>query len=246
MIAKDALRVRNLAIRFVDTRELHYSRRDADHHVCYELRGQQTNVWCVGASAEMLLNFYRYQYEQIRLAQELGLGTIANPNGLPYARVGDVVTVLENLTSNALDVTMHVNPAFDIFRRDPRESPTHQLRTRTLADCGRLYPQPIHDHQPATVPRIARVRSVAADCGRHHAVGKRGDPDLSVRVLGRASAHLIGACAGPPTLPASRRSRVRILHRVGSAMNTSAAQPPLPNPSLSSDPRASLTRGWSG
>jgi len=116
VIVAERLRIRDLVVRLVDTRELHYSPRNEDHHTCYELRGQQTSVWCVGASAEMLLNFYRYQYDQIRLAQELGLGTLANPNGLPYARVGDVVTVLEDLSSNALDVTMHVNPAFDIFR----------------------------------------------------------------------------------------------------------------------------------
>ena len=120
VIRHDALRIRDLIIRLVDRRELHYSHRNADHQVCYELRGQQTNVWCVGASSEMVLNFYRYNYDQIRLAQELGLGTLANPNGLPYARVGDVVTVLENLTSNALDVTMHTNPTFNIFRDEIR------------------------------------------------------------------------------------------------------------------------------
>jgi hypothetical protein len=120
VISKDALLVKDLVIKLFDTRELHYSSRDTDHHICYELRGQQTNVWCVGASSEMLLNFYRYSYDQVRLAQELGLGTLANPNGLPYSRVGDVVTVLENLTSNALDATMFVNPAFNIFRDEIR------------------------------------------------------------------------------------------------------------------------------
>jgi len=120
VISKDALLAKDLVIKLFDTRELHYSSRDTDHHICYELRGQQTNVWCVGASSEMLLNFYRYSYDQVRLAQELGLGTLANPNGLPYSRVGDVVTVLENLTSNALDATMFVNPAFNIFRDEIR------------------------------------------------------------------------------------------------------------------------------
>lgn len=104
----------------LDTREIHYSKNNLDHHVCYELRGQQTNVWCVGASTEMLLNFYRYDYNQVRLAQELGLGTLSHPNGLPYANVGLVVTVIENLTSNALDATMHVNPAWTIFRNEIR------------------------------------------------------------------------------------------------------------------------------
>ena len=54
-----------------------------DHHICYELRGQQTNVWCVGASAEMLLNFYRYQYDQIRLARELRSRHAEQPERTP-------------------------------------------------------------------------------------------------------------------------------------------------------------------
>ncbi len=120
LVTRDTLRVRDFTIKLVDSREIHYSSRDTDHHPCYELRGQQTNVWCVAASVEMVLNFYRYSYDQIRLAQELGLGTLANPNGLPYARVGDVVTVMENLTSNALDVTMHTNPGWNIFRDEVR------------------------------------------------------------------------------------------------------------------------------
>jgi hypothetical protein len=120
IVAKDTLRIRAFVVKLFDTREIHYSLLDSDHHPCYELRGQQTNVWCVAASVEMLLNFYRYSYAQIRLAQELGLGTLANPNGLSYANVGDVVTVMENLTSNALDVTMHTNPGWNVFRDEIR------------------------------------------------------------------------------------------------------------------------------
>ncbi len=121
LVMRDAfLKLPGFAIKRTDTREIHYSSSDIDHHPCYELRGQQTNVWCVGASSEMLLNFYRYSYDQVRLAQELGLGTPANPNGLPYANVGNVVTVLERLTSNALDVTMHTNPGWNIFRDEIR------------------------------------------------------------------------------------------------------------------------------
>jgi len=119
-VALETLRVRDFRLKLVDTREVHYSPRDADHVPCFELRGQHTNVWCVAASVEMVLNFYRYTYDQVRLAQELGLGTLANPNGLPYSRVGDVVTVMERLTSNALDVTMHVSPGWDVFRDEIR------------------------------------------------------------------------------------------------------------------------------
>lgn len=96
-------------------RELHHSPQNADHFPCYELRSQITNVWCVAASVQMVLDFYRYNYDQPRLATELGLGTIAVPNGLPYSRVGDVVTVLENLTGNALNATMNTSPNWSEF-----------------------------------------------------------------------------------------------------------------------------------
>jgi hypothetical protein len=130
-----------IPIKLIDTKELHYSRRDSDHKVCYELRGQQTNVWCVGASTEMLLNFYRYEYDQVRLAAELGLGTLANPNGLSYADVGKVVTVIENLSSNSLDATMVVDPDFAFFRTEVRNNrPTISFipgHSRTVAGYTR-------------------------------------------------------------------------------------------------------------
>jgi hypothetical protein len=68
----------------------------------------------------MVLDFYRYEYTQVRLAQELGLGTLTNPNGLPYARVNDVVTVIEKLTSNALDATINTSPNWTQFRNEIR------------------------------------------------------------------------------------------------------------------------------
>jgi hypothetical protein len=106
----------------VDQWEIHYSDRRDDHEVCYELRGQETNVWCVGASVQMLLDFYRYCYTQDRLATELGLGTRRHPNGLPYARVGDVVTVVEAMSSNALDCEMIVGPTWTNFRSELRQN----------------------------------------------------------------------------------------------------------------------------
>jgi hypothetical protein len=137
------LQLLKVAIKLLDTRELHYSRRGSDHQVCYELRGQQTNVWCVGASTEMLLNFYRYEYDQVRLATELGLGTLANPNGLSYSNVGQVVTVIENLSSNNLDATMVVNPGFNFFRDQIRANrPTISFipgHSRTVAGYTRSF-----------------------------------------------------------------------------------------------------------
>lgn len=107
-------------IKLVESRELHFTTDDATHHPCYELIGQATSVWCVAASVQMFLNFWRYEYTQDRIAQALGLGTRQNPNGLPYARVADVVTQIEALTSNALDATMVVNPAFSVFSSEIR------------------------------------------------------------------------------------------------------------------------------
>lgn len=113
-------RVIDVALLLNETSDLHYSTNLNDHHVCYELRGQQTGVWCVAASVQMLLDFYRYNYLQTRLATELGLGTLSSPSGLPYANDALVVTVLENLTSNALDATMNTSPNWAEFRSEIR------------------------------------------------------------------------------------------------------------------------------
>ncbi len=120
VISKSVLERSRVVIKLVDSRELHYSGDDATHDPCYELHSQLTSVWCVAASTQMLLDFYRYNYTQDRIATALGLGTRAVPNGLPYARVGDVVTQLEALSSSALDATMVADPAFTFFRDEIR------------------------------------------------------------------------------------------------------------------------------
>jgi hypothetical protein len=97
-----------------DTREIHYAPRAEDHHICYELRGQQTPVWCVAASVEMILNFYRWRYDQPRIADELDLGTCDAPNGLPYGDEIKVVNTLEKLSAQSLDATMTATPAWNI------------------------------------------------------------------------------------------------------------------------------------
>lgn len=132
---------RSFAIIIDDSSELHYGRSVGDHFTCYELRGQLTNVWCVAASVQMILDFYRYNYDQTRIAQELGLGTLANPNGLPYSRDQDVVTVIERLTSNALNSNMTTTPNWTEFRDEIRANrplisfiPSH---SRTVAGYTR-------------------------------------------------------------------------------------------------------------
>lgn len=49
---------------------------------------------------------------QVRLASELGLGTLANPKGLPYSRDNDVVTVIEAMSRDALDATIGTIPTY--------------------------------------------------------------------------------------------------------------------------------------
>ena len=103
-----------------DIRELHYSPRLTDHHVCYELRGQETSVWCVGASCQMLLDFYRYNFTQDDLAVPLGLGTRASPNGLPYGNEYKVVDTLQSESNNALTSAMFPVVDFNRFRSEIR------------------------------------------------------------------------------------------------------------------------------
>ena len=118
--AKGILDIIDISTLLYDSRVLHYTTRDTDHQTCFELRGQETNVWCVGASVQMVLDFYRYEYTQTRLAQELGLGTKSNPNGLPYTQDNKVVTVLEKMSSNALDANMNTSPTWAEFRTEIR------------------------------------------------------------------------------------------------------------------------------
>ena len=115
MIAKSNLAVRDSVLKLKISRELHYSTRSVDHYTCFQLRGQETNVWCVAASVQMVLDFYRYEYPQTRIAQALGLGTLTNPNGLPYARDNDVAVQLNALSSGALTAQMLTSPAFSAY-----------------------------------------------------------------------------------------------------------------------------------
>jgi hypothetical protein len=118
VITKAIFDVVKVVVRLNDTRDVHYAPRAADHDPCYELRGQQTSVWCVAASVEMLLDFYRYHYDQPRLALEMQLGTCASPNGLPYGEEHRVVDTIKKLSSNTLDAAAIANPAWATFQTE--------------------------------------------------------------------------------------------------------------------------------
>ena len=155
--------------RFIaDTRVLHYSKNNADHQPCCELRGQLTHVWCVAASVQMLLDFYRYEYAQTRLATELHLGTLANPNGLYYGDEQDVVTTIEQLTSNALDATLNFSPTWAEFRNEIRVNrplisftPTHSRMVAGYTRSGIFSLSPfrgllVYDPWPPTTGVITK------------------------------------------------------------------------------------------
>jgi len=115
VIKTGALKISKIVLKLAESLEIHYSPRSEDHFPCYELRGQQTGVWCVAASVEMLMNFYRYQYNQPRLAQEMDLGTCDHPNGLPYGDEDKVVDTIENLSSKTLDATAIADPTWSTY-----------------------------------------------------------------------------------------------------------------------------------
>ena len=75
-------------------------------------------MWCVAASVQMVLDFYRYDYDQTRVASQLGLGTKANPSGLPYTRDGDTATALHVMSNNSLTTVMNTSPTFAQYRSE--------------------------------------------------------------------------------------------------------------------------------
>lgn len=85
-----------------DQRSLHFSMRPVSHAMCYENVKQETPKWCVAASMQMLLDFYRYGYDQDRLATDLGLGTKAAPVALPNGQEDRVVQAIDAISSKAL------------------------------------------------------------------------------------------------------------------------------------------------
>jgi hypothetical protein len=96
-----------------DQRNLHFSTRAATHATCYEKEAQQTDEWCVAASVQMLLEFYRYEYPQDRIADDLKLGTKSAPKPLPSSGWDLVVSELDALSSHALTASKIVLDSSD-------------------------------------------------------------------------------------------------------------------------------------
>lgn len=85
------------AIPFYSQKVLKFSPR-CNTHDCFELYAQQTNVYCAVATGQMILDFYRFHYNQndIAVAMSTGAGGTTNPNQ---------VAGYQSLSNNCLTAT---------------------------------------------------------------------------------------------------------------------------------------------
>jgi hypothetical protein len=158
---------------FGDSRDLHYGTHTADHVPCYELHGQETSVWCVAASVQMLLDFYRYEYTQVRLAQEMGLGTLANPSPLPFGQEHKGRRHSPETHRQRPDrQPEHLSELGGVPQRDPGQPPAHQLHPWPFPHRGGLHRVGYSQYHRGAdaLPWPAGLRPMAAQHGRHHPV----------------------------------------------------------------------------
>lgn len=78
---KDTLVLKSpfLYLPFYSSRVLRFAPR-CDAHECFELYAQQTNVYCAVATGQMILDFYRYHYDQDAIAAAMGTGAGGTSN----------------------------------------------------------------------------------------------------------------------------------------------------------------------
>jgi hypothetical protein len=74
-------------------------------HECFRMHGQETDVWCVVATGQMILDFWRYYETQSNIATAMGTGA----GGTGWT--GEV-NGLESLTCNHFDAQSDLNPSF--------------------------------------------------------------------------------------------------------------------------------------
>jgi len=69
-----------------------------DAHDCFELYGQQTDVYCAVATGQMILDFYRYHYDQDDIAAAMSTSATGTSNS-------NQVAGYESLSNNCLTAT---------------------------------------------------------------------------------------------------------------------------------------------
>lgn len=86
-----------IKIPFYSSKVLKFAPRCTPHD-CFELYAQHTNVYCAVATGQMILDFYRYHYDQDDIATAMGTG--AGGTGNPGQVAG-----YESLSNNCLNAT---------------------------------------------------------------------------------------------------------------------------------------------
>lgn len=86
----------------------HYNYNETRSHHCFVLHGQQKNDYCAVATAQMILDYYRYYYSQNDIAPALGYG----PGGCPADQSGGY----EDLSCNHIDATYDTTTTWEKAR----------------------------------------------------------------------------------------------------------------------------------
>jgi len=74
-------------------------------HECFRMHGQENGVWCVVATGQMILDFWRYYNSQTAIATAMGTGS----GGTSW---NGEVNGLESLTCNHFDAQSDLSPTF--------------------------------------------------------------------------------------------------------------------------------------
>ena len=82
-----------------------------DTHECFELYAQQTNVYCAVATGQMILDFYRYYYDQDDIATAMGTSAGGTGNS-------GQVQGYESLSKGCLDATYDSTAAWSEARAE--------------------------------------------------------------------------------------------------------------------------------
>lgn len=92
-------------IPFISSQVIRFAPRCTPHKPCFELYGQQTNVFCAVATGQMILDFYRRYFTQDQIADAMNTG--ANGTGHAGQEQG-----YESLSNHCLDAAHDYSPTW--------------------------------------------------------------------------------------------------------------------------------------
>lgn len=91
----------------VQSRILQYSTLCPSHD-CFALYSQTRQVFCAVASAQMIMAFYRYDFNQPRIAQEMG----ASSSGMTLTSIAAQLAAFQSLSKQGLAATVDLKPTW--------------------------------------------------------------------------------------------------------------------------------------